>query len=115
MAGFIGNGHFMRDILYAADKVKKLKVVSICRGRFTMNKISQDYLIRPMGIFQFVDCVGIDVCCLIMSVMKPYMKSETIRSPMLDSCTMDVNGGQYAEWSEKDGILKYEKGKTSPL
>jgi 3-hydroxyacyl-CoA dehydrogenase len=37
-----------------------------------MNHISQDYLIRPMGIFQLIDYVGVDVCSYIMSVMQSY-------------------------------------------
>jgi 3-hydroxyacyl-CoA dehydrogenase len=113
VAGFIGNGHFMRDILYAADEVEKLKgEYSFAEAVYLLNKISQDWLIRPMGIFQLVDYVGIDVCSLIMSVMKPYMKNETLHSPMLDLLlSMNVRGGQFADGSQKDGILKYEKGK----
>lgn len=113
VAGFIGNGHFMRDILYATNEVEKYKgEYTFTEAVYLLNKISQDYLIRPMGIFQLVDYVGIDVCSLIMSVMKPHMKTENLHSPMLDLLlSMDVRGGQYADGSQKDGILKYEKGK----
>jgi 3-hydroxyacyl-CoA dehydrogenase len=113
VAGFIGNGHFMRDILYAADEVEKhKKEFSFVEAVYMLNKISQDWLIRPMGIFQLVDYVGIDVCCLIMSVMKPYMKNEKLNCPMLEQLlSLNVKGGQFADGSQKDGILKYEKGK----
>ena len=62
-AGFIGNGHFMmRDALHGIKEVEKLtKEVSYVEAVYMINKISQDYLIRPMGIFQLIDYVGVDV------------------------------------------------------
>ena len=112
-AGFIGNGHFMRDIIYAVNEVDRLsKDLSFAEAVLAVNKISQDYLIRPMGIFQLIDYVGVDVCQYIMSVMNPYLKNEDLHSPLLDKyLSLDVKGGQYADGSQKDGILKYEKGR----
>ncbi len=112
-AGFIGNGHFMRDILHAAGEVEKLgKEFSFVEAVYAMNRISQDYLVRPMGIFQLIDYVGVDVCSFIMSVMNPYLPGEDLHSPLLDRLlAMGVKGGQYSDGSQKDGILKYEKGR----
>ena len=112
-AGFIGNGHFMRDILHATGEVEKLgKEFSFAEAVYAMNKISQDYLVRPMGIFQLIDYVGVDVCSFIMSVMNPYLPGEDLHSPLLDRLlAMGVKGGQYSDGSQKDGILKYEKGR----
>ena len=112
-AGFIGNGHFMRDILHATQEVEKLKSqLSFTEAVYAVNKISQDYLIRPMGIFQLIDYVGIDVCSYIMSVMNPYLEGETLHSPILENVlALGVKGGQFADGSQKDGFLKYEKGK----
>jgi 3-hydroxyacyl-CoA dehydrogenase len=114
VAGFIGNGHFMRDILYATSEVEKLqKELSFTEAVYMMNRISQDYLIRPMGIFQLIDYVGVDVCSYIMSVMQSYMKEEMLHCPILDQfLALDVKGGQFSDGSQKDGILKYEKGKV---
>jgi 3-hydroxyacyl-CoA dehydrogenase len=114
VAGFIGNGHFMRDILYVTDEVERLSNnFSFAEAVYAINKISQDYLIRPMGIFQLIDYVGVDVCSYIMSVMNPYSKEENLHTPVLDKfLALDVKGGQYADGSQKDGILKYEKGKA---
>ncbi|MCX6287316.1 MAG: 3-hydroxyacyl-CoA dehydrogenase family protein [Bacteroidetes bacterium] len=114
IAGFIGNGHFMRDILHAASEAEKLtKEISFVEAVYAINKISQDYLVRPMGIFQLIDYVGVDVCSFIMFVMNPYTKDEEIRSSLLDKLMeMGVKGGQYSDGSQKDGILKYEKGKV---
>ncbi len=114
VAGFIGNGHFMRDILYATGEVEKLrKELSFTEAVYLVNRISQDYLIRPMGIFQLIDYVGVDVCSYIMSVMQSYMKEEVLHCPLLDQMlSLDVKGGQFSDGSQKDGILKYEKGKV---
>jgi 3-hydroxyacyl-CoA dehydrogenase len=114
VAGFIGNGHFMRDILYATGEVERLqKELGFVESVYAMNRISQDYLIRPMGIFQLIDYVGIDVCSYILSVMQSYMKQEPLHCALLDRLlALDVKGGQYSDGSQKDGILKYEKGKA---
>ncbi len=115
VAGFIGNGHFMRDILYATREVEKLqKEFGFVEAVYAMNRISQDYLIRPMGIFQLIDYVGVDVCSYILSVMQSYMKAEDLHCPILDQMlALNIRGGQYSDGSQKDGILKYEKGKVT--
>lgn len=116
-AGFIGNGHFMRDILHATSEVSRLKSeMTLVESILTINKISQDYLIRPMGIFQLIDYVGIDVCSFIMSVMNPYLPDEDLHSPLLDRMLASgVKGGQYSDGSQKDGFLRYEKGKITAV
>ena len=113
VAGFVGNGHFMRDIIHATGEVDRLSNdFSFAEGIYVINKISQDYLVRPMGIFQLIDYVGVDVCSYIMSVMNPNLKDENLHSPLLDKyLSLGIKGGQFADGSQKDGILKYEKGK----
>ena len=113
-AGFIGNGHFMRDALHGMSEAQNLaKEMSFVEAVYTINKVSQDFLIRPMGIFQLIDYVGIDVCQYIMKVMEPHVKDENIHSPMLDKfMEINVRGGQNHDGSQKDGFLKYEKGKV---
>jgi 3-hydroxyacyl-CoA dehydrogenase len=112
-AGFIGNGHFMRDALHGIKEAEKLTAnYSFAESVYMINKITQDYLIRPMGIFQLIDYVGIDVCSYIMSVMNPYLPDEDLHSSLLDKMiAFGVKGGQNADGSQKDGFLKYEKGK----
>jgi 3-hydroxyacyl-CoA dehydrogenase len=116
-AGFIGNGHFMRDALYGMIEATKLtNQMSFVEAVYSINKITQDYLIRPMGIFQLIDYVGIDVCQYIMKVMKPHVKDEDIHSPLLDQfMEMGVKGGQNSDGSQKDGFLKYEKGRVTGI
>ncbi|MDD3877344.1 MAG: 3-hydroxyacyl-CoA dehydrogenase family protein [Bacteroidales bacterium] len=112
-AGFIGNGHFMRDALYGIEQTEKLtNKFTFPEALYIINKITQDFLIRPMGIFQLIDYVGIDVCQYIMSVMNPYLKDEDLHSNLLDKMLeLGVRGGQNSDGSQKDGFLKYEKGK----
>jgi 3-hydroxyacyl-CoA dehydrogenase len=112
-AGFIGNGHFMRDALFGMSLLDRLtKSSSFAEAVYMVNKVSQDFMIRPMGIFQLIDYVGIDVCQFIMKVMKPYVTNEHIHSPLLDKMMeIGVKGGQNFDGSQKDGFLKYEKGR----
>ncbi|TSA29456.1 MAG: 3-hydroxyacyl-CoA dehydrogenase family protein [Bacteroidetes bacterium] len=113
-AGFIGNGHFMRDALHGIAEAKKLaKEVSLAEAIYMINRVSQEYLVRPMGIFQLIDYVGIDVCQYIMSVMNPYQPNEDLHSDLLDRMiALGVKGGQHSDGSQKDGFLKYDKGRV---
>ncbi len=117
VAGFIGNGYFMRDILFAERMVNELKEnFSYVQAVYMVNKITQDFLIRPMGIFQLVDYVGIDVVQFIMSVMKPYAIKENIHSTLIENHINNiVKGGQYPDGRQKDGIFKYEKGQITAV
>jgi 3-hydroxyacyl-CoA dehydrogenase len=112
-AGFIGNGHFMRDALHGIQTAQKLtNDLSFTEAVYVVNRISQDFLIRPMGIFQLIDYVGVDVVSFIMGVMNPFLPDEDLHSDLLDKMLeLGVKGGQYSDGSQKDGFLKYEKGK----
>lgn len=116
-AGFIGNGHFMRDALHGINEVLRLaEKMPFVEAVYMVNKVSQDYLVRPMGIFQLIDYVGLDVCQYIMSVMDPHLPDEDLHSDLLDRFIgMGVLGGQYADGSQKDGFLKYEKGRPAGI
>ncbi len=116
-AGFIGNGHFMRDALHGIYTVEKLtKDHSFVESVYIVNKVSQDFLVRPMGIFQLIDYVGVDVVQFIMKVMNPYLKDENLHSELLDKyMTLNVKGGQFSSGAQKDGFLKYEKGRVAGI
>ena len=113
IAGFIGNGHFMRDGLHGLSEAKKLtESYTFPEAVYIMNKVSQEFLVRPMGIFQLMDYVGIDVMQFIMKVMNPYMDGEDLHSDIIDQfIALDVKGGQMSSGAQKDGFLKYEKGR----
>lgn len=112
-AGFIGNGHFMRDALHGISEAERLSnEIPFVEAVYMMNKVSQDFLVRPMGIFQLIDYVGIDVCQFIMKVMNPHLPDEDLFSPLLDKMlSLGIKGGQNPDGSQKDGFLKYEKGR----
>ncbi len=112
-AGFIGNGHFMRDALHGIQTAGKLgQEMPFVEAIYTVNRITQDFLIRPMGIFQLIDYVGIDVVSFIMGVMNPFLPDEDLHSDLLDKMiALGVKGGQFSDGSQKDGFLKYEKSK----
>ena len=112
-AGFIGNGHFMRDALYGINEALRLtkdEGFSFAEAVYTIDKVSRDFLVRPMGIFQLVDYVGLDVCSFIMGVMNPHLADEDLHVPLLDTMNeLNVKGGQFSSGAQKDGFLKYEK------
>jgi 3-hydroxyacyl-CoA dehydrogenase len=65
-----------------------------------------------MGIFQLIDYVGIDVFQCILKVMRTHLGDSTLRSRLVDKMVKyGVLGGQYADGSQKDGFLKYEKNR----
>jgi 3-hydroxyacyl-CoA dehydrogenase len=113
IAGFIGNGHFMRDALHGVAEVERLaKDFGFVDAVYMINKVSQDFLVRPMGIFQLIDYVGLDICQCIMKVMDERLSGEKLSSPLLDRMIeAGILGGQRSDGSQKDGFLKYEKGR----
>ena len=115
IAGFIGNGHFMRDALYGISEVERLEnEMGFVEAVLLVNTLSQKFLIRPMGIFQLCDYVGLDVVQFIMRVMDPHMKGENLSSSLLDKMVnLSIKGGQNPDGSQKDGFFKYEAGKIT--
>jgi 3-hydroxyacyl-CoA dehydrogenase len=113
VAGFIGNGHFLRDGLYAIREAKKLAGEFTLPGAlYVMNKLSQDLLVRPMGIFQLIDYVGVDVYQCISETVAGFIQGENLKDDLLAKMTQKkVLGGQYADGSQKDGFLKYERNR----
>ena len=50
VAGFIGNGHFMRDALHGIAEVERLAPeFGFVDAVYMVNRVSQDFLIRPMA------------------------------------------------------------------
>jgi 3-hydroxyacyl-CoA dehydrogenase len=117
IAGFIGNGHFMRDILYGASEVERLSNDhTLVQAIWMINRVSQEFLIRPMGIFQLTDYVGLDVCQYIMQVMDPHMEGEELRCELIDRMLgQGIKGGQNPDGSQRNGIFSYEKGRITGI
>ncbi|MGB2770613.1 MAG: 3-hydroxyacyl-CoA dehydrogenase family protein [Candidatus Zixiibacteriota bacterium] len=115
IAGFIGNGHFLRDGLHAIKEAKKMAGEYTLPGAlYIMNKVSQDLLVRPMGILQLIDYVGVDVYQCISETVAGYIKGEDLKDELLvQMVEKKVLGGQHADGSQKDGFLKYEKNRPA--
>lgn len=113
IAGFIGNGHFMRDALFGIQEAERISAsMPLHEAVYCIDRVTRDFLSRPMGIFQLIDYVGLDVVQFILRVMQPHMKDEKLHSSLLDELVLSgVKGGQFSDGNQKDGFLKYEKGK----
>ena len=110
VAGFIGNGHFVQDALHAICAVEQLSNrFDEFEAIYALNKVSQEGLLRPMGIFQLIDYVGLDVFSSILQVMTRHIEGETFHADLIDRMVAkDVLGGQYPHGSQKDGFFQYE-------
>ncbi|MDO9255708.1 MAG: 3-hydroxyacyl-CoA dehydrogenase family protein [Bacteroidales bacterium] len=115
IAGFIGNGHFMRDALFGIAEAERLSVqMPLHEAIYCVDRVTRDFLSRPMGIFQLIDYVGLDIVQFILRVMQPHIQGEKMHSSLLDELVLNgVKGGQFSDGSQKDGFLKYEKGKPA--
>jgi 3-hydroxyacyl-CoA dehydrogenase len=113
IAGFIGNGHFIRDGLHAIATADRLRGGgNWAPALYKVNRVSQDWLLRPMGIWQLIDYVGVDVFKSILDVMNRYLPGQGLQSEFIDALIeRHVLGGQNPDGSQKDGILRYAKGR----
>ena len=117
IAGFIGNGHFSRDGLLGISELLKLRDSHSFAGAvYIINRITQDFLVRPMGIFQLIDYVGIDVFQSILRVMKKHLNNPELHSDLIDLLMKkNVRGGQRADGSQKDGFFQYDKNRMTGI
>lgn len=119
VAGFIGNGHFIRELLFAMGVYRGLrKEWSGPQAWYILNKATQDFLIRPMGIVQLMDYVGLDVCDMIAKVMREHLPtggasfSDATLQALLAA---GIKGGQRGSGEQKDGLLRYERNKPAGI
>ena len=110
VAGFVGNGHFVREGLHAAAWVEQLTNEFDEAGAiYAVNRVSEEGLLRPMGIFQVIDYAGVDIFTSIMDVMERYIDGESFASPLLRRLSAaGVRGGQHGDGTQKDGIFQYD-------
>jgi 3-hydroxyacyl-CoA dehydrogenase len=102
----------MRDGLHGLREVERLaQEHGFVKAVYLVDKVSRDWLLRPMGIFQLIDYVGVDVFQLILRVMEKYLQ-DGLHSPLIDRyLELGVKGGQTSSGAQKDGFLKYDKGR----
>jgi 3-hydroxyacyl-CoA dehydrogenase len=109
IAGFIGNGHFIREMHYACSQVQAWSyTMELEEAIFLMDSLTQKMLLRPMGIFQLIDYVGIDICDQISKIMAEHF-NEPLQSTLLQQMlSAGITGGQYSDGSQKKGFFGYE-------
>ncbi|MCB1111349.1 MAG: 3-hydroxyacyl-CoA dehydrogenase family protein [Chlamydiia bacterium] len=110
VAGFIGNGHFIPEAIFACKQVQALvnEGHALHEAIYIIDSITRNYLIRPMGIFQLIDYVGIDVAEKILSIMKRYLQDNSYHDPLIDSMTQQkIYGGQNSDGTQKEGFFCY--------
>lgn len=115
VAGFIGNGFLLREALFACAKVRELATrYPLYQAIYMINKVTQDFLIRPMGIFQVLDFVGIDVASKIGHVMNAYLVLSSYDDELIESMVQaQLIGGQSPETFQKNGFFQYDQHKIS--
>lgn len=118
IAGFIGNGHFAREILFACQLVDSLsKQYSQEDAIGIVDHVTKDFLQRPMGIFELLDYVGLPIAYNIFTIMREHIPDNELKTPqLLEQFKEDhIVGGQTIEGYPKDGIFSYEKGKKKGI
>jgi 3-hydroxyacyl-CoA dehydrogenase len=117
VAGFIGNGHFIREVLFALARYRELlREWSEPEAWHILDKATRDFLIRPMGIVQLMDYVGLDVIRMIAKVMREHLPAggERFADETLEALlAAGIKGGQRGGGEQKDGILRYERNKPA--
>lgn len=112
VAGFIGNGHFMRDGLHGLRMAEGLGL-PLPEALWKVDRATQAFLLRPMGILQLIDYVGIDVFQLILRVMEGHLQ-EGLHSPLVDRMlAAGIRGGQASGGLQRDGFFRYDKGRIT--
>lgn len=103
IAGFIGNGYIMPEIIYACQMADEFgKNHTDAESLYFMNFITKDYLLRRLGIFQLMDYIGIDVVQSILKVMKLEIP-ERVNQILLQG----KKGGQTVDGKQLDGFFQY--------
>ncbi|HEY4832848.1 MAG TPA: 3-hydroxyacyl-CoA dehydrogenase family protein [Waddliaceae bacterium] len=116
IAGFIGNGHFIREIDYACRKVQELEKKFSREQAITMlDNVTREFLLRPMGIFQLIDYVGIDVCQKVMSIMGEFLHLSFSRELVDTMINKEKKGGQNPDGSQRDGFFSYQQRKPAKI
>lgn len=110
-AGFIGNGQFIREGLEAFKLLEQISDdLEPSERLLALDVITRDWLLRPMGLFQLIDYVGLDVFLMIVEVMESHTKDEDlICLEAKKFLELGIHGGQDHSGLQKDGFFRYEK------
>ncbi len=109
-AGFIGNGFFMRELMYALSEVSRLTdIIGLPYAIYLINHITKNILVRPMGIFELVDHIGVNTVNQILKIMQSEFTEENFHHPVIDKMDrLKITGGQDTFNCQKPGFFKYK-------
>ncbi len=111
ISGFIGNGHMIREMGMILREAEALSnEYPLEEAVYLFNRVYQVYLLRPMGLFQLMDFVGLDICSQIATVMEQFLEQPirlTLCEKMLEK---GIKGGLSSEGKQQPGFFSY-KGK----
>ena len=110
-AGFVNNGFFIPEIFYSCEKVQELSLMMpLHEAIYSFNYMTQHYLLRPLGIFQYVDSVGIDAYRNIAYVMNAYSLDASFYSDFMDRIFNEgIWGGRSYDGWQKNGFFEYDE------
>jgi 3-hydroxyacyl-CoA dehydrogenase len=117
VAGFIGNGYFLREIMFACQMAQKLSTQhKNPQNIYLVDRVTQDFLLRPMGLFQLMDYVGLDVVDHVGWIMQIYLPTFTYSNALLAPLMKRGHfGGQEADGSQKNGFFQYDHGRIQGI
>lgn len=109
IAGFIGNGHFIREVAFACDLAQEIATQKPLHEAITeVNDVTKKLLLRPMGIFQLMDYVGIDICDKIAAIMDAYIAGSHLQRELIKKMIKSGNqGGQSVDGFQREGFFQY--------
>lgn len=116
-AGFIGNGYLMRDLLYGLSEVGHLqRTMPFIHAVYCVDRTTRDFMLRPMGIFQLVDFVGLDVCLSVLREMDERLPTRIFQSPVLSEMVdAGIIGGINPDGSRRNGFMSYSKNRPDGI
>lgn len=118
-AGFIGNGIFMREILFTLKLVPmivKEEKIPEHEAIVLLDMITKTFLFRPMGIFQLTDYVGLDVAVNVFGIMSHFLEDKSIESPLLKKMlSLGKKGGHQGDSGQREGFFRYHDGEPEAV
>jgi 3-hydroxyacyl-CoA dehydrogenase len=117
VAGFIGNGHFSREIVFACQMVKNLeKKYPLEQAVYFVDSITRVLLLRPMGIFQLLDYVGLKIADQVLRIMRELLPDPALLAPLLEEwIAHGIFGGQTLSGAPLNGIFRYQDQKIEGI
>jgi len=117
VAGFIGNGYLIRELAFACQKVQELcTFLPASAAIYLVNRVTEEMLVRPMGIFQLADYVGLNICHRIATIMSEQLADASLLLPLLSELASEgIIGGHDELEGYRKGFFFYKQGRASAV